>query len=304
MSKGSPCCTVACIGSYAKPVCGVRFDRASNTTISIFRVVVVLRKVNAIVAMRDSDALMAEARAAELDAMAASGAFAGPLHGLPVAIKDCFETKGLRTTWGSRSFEAHVPGYDAHHVARLRAAGAVITGKSNTPEFTFSGQTSNLLAGTTLGLLALLSGIPAAPLAGALLGAGIVSMSGRLDQAVWPTGTRTVLEIGIGTVIGTGLTRASLEQLQVLWRPALLITVTLVLTGIVIGLWSSRLLGIDPVVALLGAAPGGISGMSLVGAEFGVGAAVAALHAVRLITVLLVLPLVVRLVLPSSLGQP
>ena len=109
-----------------------------------------------------------------------------------------------------------------------------------------------LVAGTTLGLLALLSGIPAAPLAGALLGAGIVSMSGQLDQAAWPTGTRTILEIGIGTVIGTGLTRASLEQLQVLWKPALLITVTLVLTGIVIGLWSSRLLGIDPVVALSG----------------------------------------------------
>ena len=50
-----------------------------------------------------------------------------------------------------------------------------------------------LVAGTTLGLLALLSGIPAAPLAGALLGAGIVSMSGQLDQAVWPTGTRLSL---------------------------------------------------------------------------------------------------------------
>ena len=96
------------------------------------------------------------------------------------------------------------------------------------------------------------------------------------------------------------MTRTSLEQLQLLWRPALLITLSLVLTGIVVGLWSSRLLGIDPVVALLGAAPGGISGMSLVGAEFGVGAAVAALHAVRLITVLLVLPLVVRLVSPGQ----
>ena len=161
-----------------------------------------------------------------------------------------------------------------------------------------------LLAGTTLGLLALLSGIPAAPLAGALLGAGLVSMSGKMELAQWPIGTRTVLEIGIGTVIGTGLTRASLDQLQVLWRPALLITLTLVLTGVVIGLWSSRLLGIDPVVALLGAAPGGISGMSLVGAEFGVGAAVAALHAVRLITVLLVLPLVVRLLTPFDLHGP
>ena len=147
-----------------------------------------------------------------------------------------------------------------------------------------------------------LSGIPAAPLAGALLGAGIVSMSGQLEPATWPTGTRTALEIGIGTVIGTGLTRASLDQLQLLWKPAVLITLALVLTGLVVGLWTSRLLGIDPIVALLGAAPGGISGMSLVGAEFGVGAAVAALHAVRLITVLLVLPLMVRLILPSTAG--
>jgi hypothetical protein len=76
------------------------------------------------------------------------------------------------------------------------------------------------------------------------------------------------------------------------------------MTGLVVGLWCSRLLGVDPVVALLGAAPGGISGMSLVGAEFGVGAAVAALHAVRLITVLLVLPLMVRLVLGNGGGPP
>ena len=159
------------------------------------------------------------------------------------------------------------------------------------------------LAGTAMGLLALRTGIPAAPLAGALLGAGIVSMSGRFEIAAWPTGTRTALEIGIGVVIGTSLTRASLEQLQQLWRPAVLITVTLVMTGLVVGLWTSRLLGIDPVVALLGAAPGGISGMSLVGADFGVGAAVAALHAVRLITVLLVLPLVVKLLVPLAMSK-
>ena len=56
-------------------------------------------------------------------------------------------------------------------------------------------------------------------------------------------------------------------------------------------------------ITLLGAAPGGISGMSLVGADYGVGAAVAALHAVRLITVLLVLPLVVKLLAPLGLGN-
>ncbi|NDC14500.1 MAG: AbrB family transcriptional regulator [Synechococcaceae bacterium WB9_2_170] len=159
------------------------------------------------------------------------------------------------------------------------------------------------LAGIAGGLVALRSGIPAAPLAGALVGAALVSMSGRLDLAQWPIGTRTGLEIAIGTVIGTSLTATTLAELRQLWRPALLITVALVVTGVVVGLWCSRLLGIDPVVALLGAAPGGISGMSLVGAEFGVGAAVAALHAVRLITVLLVVPVVMKLLLPQG-GSP
>ena len=160
-----------------------------------------------------------------------------------------------------------------------------------------------LLAGTIFGLLAIKTGLPAAPLAGALVGAAVVSMSGRLEVAQWPTGTRTALQIGIGTIIGTGLTTASLDQLKDLWRPAVLITVTLVLTGVVIGLWTSRLLGVDPLITLLGAAPGGISGMSLVGADYGVGAAVAALHAVRLITVLLVLPLVVKMLATLGFGS-
>ena len=157
-----------------------------------------------------------------------------------------------------------------------------------------------LLAGLGGGLLALRTGIPAAPLAGALLGAGLVSLSGRLDLAQWPLGTRTALEIGIGTVIGTSLTSAALSELRQLWKPALLITLTLIAAGLFVGLLCSRLLGMDPLVALLGAAPGGISGMSLVGAEFGVGASVAALHAVRLITVLLVLPITVRLLVSPA----
>ena len=99
--------------------------------------------VNAFVT-QDWDA--AEADAAELDG---SRAPKGPLHGVPVAIKDIFPTRNLRTTYGSRSYEAHVPDHDALHVARLRAAGAVIVGKTNTPEFAFSGQTSNPVAGTT-----------------------------------------------------------------------------------------------------------------------------------------------------------
>ena len=151
-----------------------------------------------------------------------------------------------------------------------------------------------LIAGTVFGLLALKTGIPAAPLAGALIGASILSISGKIDLALWPNGTRTLLEIGIGTVIGTTLTKDSIVELQNLWKPAILITFTLVITGLVIGLWTSRLLKVDIITTILGAAPGGISGMSLVGSEYGVGPAVATLHAVRLITVLLILPLIVK----------
>ena len=152
-----------------------------------------------------------------------------------------------------------------------------------------------LIAGSAFGALALKTGIPAAPLAGALIGASILSISGKVETAIWPNGTRTILEIGIGTVIGSSLTKDSLVELQNLWKPAILITFTLVITGVAVGLFTSKLLNIDVITSLLGAAPGGISGMSLVGSEYGVGPAVAALHAVRLVTVLLILPLIVKM---------
>ena len=74
-----------------------------------------------------------------------------------------------------------------------------------------------LIAGGIFGTLALKTGIPAAPLAGALIGASILSISGKIDIAEWPIGTRTILEIGIGTVIGTSLTKDALVDLQTLW---------------------------------------------------------------------------------------
>ena len=83
-----------------------------------------------------------------------------------------------------------------------------------------------LIAGGIFGTLALKTGIPAAPLAGALLGASILSISGKVDIAEWPIGTRTFLEIGIGTVIGTSLTKDSLVDIQNLWRPAISVSYT------------------------------------------------------------------------------
>lgn len=73
----------------------------------------------------------------------------GPLHGVPVAIKDLTDTAGLATTYGSVLFRDHVPAEDDLVVARLRRAGAVILGKTNTPEFGFGAVCTNRLCGPT-----------------------------------------------------------------------------------------------------------------------------------------------------------
>jgi amidase len=73
----------------------------------------------------------------------------GPLHGVPVSIKDLVPVKGVRTTWGSKIYEHHVPDEDALAVQRLRAAGAIVMGKTNTPEFGAGANTFNAVFGVT-----------------------------------------------------------------------------------------------------------------------------------------------------------
>lgn len=102
--------------------------------------------VNAIVTLLP-DAALAEARAA--DAALARGEPRGPLHGLPVAHKDLVPTKGVRTTFGSLAFKDFVPEQDALTVERLRAAGAITVGKTNTPELGAGSQTYNEVFGET-----------------------------------------------------------------------------------------------------------------------------------------------------------
>ncbi len=91
------------------------------------------------------DAEGARAAAEHARAELASGVDRGELHGVPVAVKDIIDTAGLRTTMGSRHFATHVPERDATVVARLRAAGAVIVGKTTTHEFAY-GPTGDLAA--------------------------------------------------------------------------------------------------------------------------------------------------------------
>jgi len=103
-------------------------------------------EINAIVTLAPEQALAAAAAA---DDAAVGGARLGPLHGLPIAIKDLAETAGLRTTFGSPIFAANVPVRDAAHVANLRRAGAIVLGKTNTPEFGAGSQTFNPIFGAT-----------------------------------------------------------------------------------------------------------------------------------------------------------
>lgn len=102
--------------------------------------------VNAMVA-RDFDRARAAARTAEAAVMANNRL--APLHGLPVGVKDLEDTEGLRTTYGSLMFRDNIPRADQHIVASVRAAGSIILGKTNTPEFGAGANTRNMVYGAT-----------------------------------------------------------------------------------------------------------------------------------------------------------
>lgn len=102
---------------------------------------------NAIVALREREVLLQEAAAC--DRALAAGRPAGWMHGMPQAPKDLALTRGIRTTFGSPIFRDNVPAVDAIIVERARAAGAVLIGKTNTPEFGLGSQTFNPVYGAT-----------------------------------------------------------------------------------------------------------------------------------------------------------
>jgi amidase len=103
--------------------------------------------VNALVSLQPAEALLAQAD--QRDAELARGEYRGWMHGLPHAIKDLSLTKGIRTTLGSPLYRDYVPERDGIMVERIRAAGAILIGKSNTPEFGLGSQSYNPLFGAT-----------------------------------------------------------------------------------------------------------------------------------------------------------
>ncbi len=104
-------------------------------------------KINAVVTTLFDEALTAAERA---DRLAAQNQWLGPLHGVPILIKDLFDFRaGVRNTFGCRPLAGFVPDQTVAHVARLEEAGAILLGKTNTPEFGHKGTTDNRLFGPT-----------------------------------------------------------------------------------------------------------------------------------------------------------
>jgi len=102
--------------------------------------------LNAVVAMRDADALMADAALAEERVMSDR---AGPLEGVPLGVKDLEDADGLVTSMGSVPFRDNMANADSTQVSRLKGAGAIVLGKTNVPEFGFNAITTNFLFGPT-----------------------------------------------------------------------------------------------------------------------------------------------------------
>ncbi|WP_158815738.1 amidase [Methylocapsa sp. S129] len=110
------------------------------------RVAMVNPLINAVVTLDAAGAREAATDSAERHRR---GAARGPLDGTPITVKDNMRVKGMRATWGSRLYADFTPDADELPIARLRAAGAIILGKTNCPEFTVQGYTDNLLFGPT-----------------------------------------------------------------------------------------------------------------------------------------------------------
>ncbi len=135
--------------SASEVAAAIRAKRISSlevTELALDRIGRLNPTINAVVTVTAEEALR---RAREADAALARGDVWGPLHGVPGTIKDTFETAGVRTTAGAPPLKDHVPARDAVAVARLKAAGMVLLGKTNVPIFAGDWQSYNDLFGTS-----------------------------------------------------------------------------------------------------------------------------------------------------------
>jgi amidase len=142
MPSDDPCLLSLTALALALREGGLSSEKATRAHLE--RIAAVNPKLNAVVQVR-AEAALAEAR--EADRLPSSAR--GLLHGVPVTIKDSLDTAGIVTTGGTQGRAAYVPREDATVVKRLRAAGAIVMGKTNTPDLTLGYETNNLVYGRT-----------------------------------------------------------------------------------------------------------------------------------------------------------
>ena len=134
--------------SLSRGIAAREFSCRELMDATLARIARVNPRHNAIVSLRDPDDLLREA--GERDAELARGERRGWLHGLPQAVKDMAATRGLRTTLGSPLMRDYVPPHDDLMVQRMKSSGAIVIGKTNTPEFGLGSHTFNEVFGTTV----------------------------------------------------------------------------------------------------------------------------------------------------------
>lgn len=137
-----------CFGSATWLAEAIRMRRLSSiqsVDACLARIAEVNPRLNAVVTLAST----ARDDARRADTELARGILRGPLHGVPFTVKDSLDTAGVTTTAGTVGWRDRVPTRDATVVARLKAAGAILIGKTNTPEFTWSDETDNDVYGRT-----------------------------------------------------------------------------------------------------------------------------------------------------------
>ena len=132
--------------AIAKAIISKKISSEEITKIFLDRINDVNPKINAVVQLATEQALTLAITA---DEMLAKGGDLGPLHGVPITVKDSFDTTGIISTAGTLGRSKYIPEKDAVVVHRLKQAGAIVMGKTNTPELTLAGETINLVYGET-----------------------------------------------------------------------------------------------------------------------------------------------------------
>ncbi len=134
------------VSSLANAVQTGRISSEELTDLHLNRIKKINPELNAVVQITEEEAL---ARARNADKALAKGEIAGPLHGIPMTIKDSFDTAGVISTGGTLGRKTFIPARNATIVNRLQEAGAILMGKTNTSEFTLTYDTDNLVYGRT-----------------------------------------------------------------------------------------------------------------------------------------------------------